>query len=483
MYSTFHGLEIGRRAILSQQAALSTTGQNIANANTTGYTRQEAVLQATRPLANPGLHNGTIPMQMGTGVEVTQLKRIRDQYLDLQYHNQQQQAGYWEAKSDSLGNLEAVFNETSDTGLNGAVDRFWQSLQELSKQPDSLPARSVVVSSGKQVADVLQDLSSGIELNQQSLSNQLSDSAIEVNSILKEVAALNKQILMVTATGSQPNDLKDRRDVLLDNLSNLVNIQTTQSQDGMVEVSVSGVKLVSGMTVSSFSIDPAQGGAMVDGNVVSLEGGAVKGLLETHGYSVNGVITGTIPTLRTNLDALAVALADSINAIHAGADARSLDDMEAGSTTSAQLLFFVDKDDPTQPPKSAANMIINPVLVDSPAKVAAATSNQIADGTNAVAMGNVFLNKQDINGVSSTISSFYQNMIGQLGMDVQGSERLRDNANIVLQQIDNQRQSVSGVSIDEEMTNMVRYQQAYNAAARYVTAVDELLDKLINGMI
>src|SRR4051794_24076980 len=111
MYSTFHGLEIGKRAILSQQTALNTTGHNIANANTKGYTRQEAVLNATNPLAAPNIHNGTLPMQMGTGVEVSEFRRIRESYLDIQYHNKQQEAGYWDAKSNSLLALESVFND------------------------------------------------------------------------------------------------------------------------------------------------------------------------------------------------------------------------------------------------------------------------------------------------------------------------------------------------------------------------------------
>ncbi|SDM90749.1 flagellar hook-associated protein FlgK [Bacillus sp. OK048] len=487
MYSTFHGLEIGKRAILSQQTALSTTGHNIANANTKGYTRQEAVLQATRPLASPNPNNGTLPMQMGTGVEVSEFRRIRESYLDNQFQNEQQKAGYWEAKANSLSQLEDVFNELSDSGLSSSLNRFWQGLQELSKQPESISARVVVVANGKEVASNLNQIFSGIADYEKSLTDQLQVKANEVNAAANEIATLNQQIAQNIGAGKQPNDLLDRRDLLLDNLSKIANIEVTPTVNGKVDVSISGVKLVEGNSANTFTVNPQDGGAKIAGNLVELKGGEIKGLLETLGYmDATGTTVGRIPELKTSINLLATTIAESMNAIHAGDQARNLDDVQARSEDPTapleKLLFFVDKDDPTQPPKDAGNIIINPALVDYPAKVAAASSDNIGDGSNATLMSDVFFQKIDIGGTNTTIGDFYKKVIGQLGTDVLGAQLSGENATAMVQMVDNRRQSVSGVSIDEEMTNMIRYQQAYNAAARYVSAVNDLLNTLINGM-
>jgi flagellar hook-associated protein 1 len=486
MYSTFHGLEIGKRAILSQQTALSITGQNIANSNTKGYSRQEAVLQATIPLASPNPNNGTLPMQMGTGVEVSEFRRIRENFLDAQFQNNQQQAGYWEAKANSLGHLETIFNELSDAGLSSSLNRFWQGLQELSKQPENLSARVIVVANGKEVADNLNRIYSGIADYEKNLAEQIQTKTTEVNSTASEIASLNLKIAQNIGAGKQPNDLLDRRDLLLDQLSKIVDIEVASTGvNGKIDVSIGGVKLVEGNSSNAFSVEAS--GAKVDGTAVKLKGGEIKGLLETHGYTAaDGITVGRIPELRANIDLLASTIAESLNRIHAGDGARNLDDIQSRSldpnTPLEKLLFYVDKDDPSQPPKHAGNMIVNPVLIDLPAKVAAAASDSIGDGSNARAMSDLFLQKMNIGGTSTTIGDYFKKVVGQLGTDIQGAKQSSDNANKMVQMVDNRRQSVSGVSIDEEMTNMVRYQQAYNAAARYVSAVNDLLNTLINGM-
>jgi flagellar hook-associated protein 1 len=477
MYSTFHGLEVGKRAILAQQTALSTTGHNIANANTKGYTRQEAVLQATRPLAYPSAINGTQPMQLGTGVEVAQLKRIRNQFLDMQYRNEQQKLGYYEAKSSALSNIESVFNEPSDYGLDMALNQFWQSTQELAKQPDSLSARVVLLANGQAVATSLNEISIGIGKNQENLANQMQSNAIDINASLKEIAILNDQIAKVVALGNQPNDIADKRDLLLDSLSKQIGVTVTSGQNGMVDVSVDGIQLVSGIDAKEITIDPQAGGVLVDGAVVSIEGGEVKGLLDSHGYMVDGKMTGEIPSLQTKLEALAKAISDNLNTIHSSDKARNLDGV------AEKLLFFVDKDDPTQPPKNAASMMLNPELANSPQRIAAALSTNRGDGANIVAMGNLQHEKIKIGDQTTTIGNYYHMILGQVGTSIQNADRFRNNADAMVQQVEMQRQSISGVSIDEEMTNMIRYQQAYNAAAKYVSAVNEMLDKLINGMV
>ncbi|RDU35912.1 flagellar hook-associated protein FlgK [Neobacillus piezotolerans] len=487
MYSTFHGLEVGKRAILSQQTALTVTGHNIANANTKGYTRQEAVLGATTPLSSPGIQNGTLPMQLGTGVEVSEFRRIREGFLDKQFQNLNQEAGKWDAKSGSLSALESIFNDLSDGGLDGSIQRFWQSLQELAKRPDDLSARVVAAASGKEVADRLNQIHSDIGMIETSIADQLSVKANEINTTAKEIASLNLRIAQVVAGGNQPNDLLDKRDLLLDKLSRLVDIEADPGPNGQVNVLIGGSQLINGGNLDkSFAIDPITKTPTMGGAPVTLKGGEVQGLLETHGYTTGGTTVGTIPALKTKLDDLAKAIADSINGIHASDDARSLEyfDKKKNDPTVQpdKLLFFVDKNDPTQPPSSADSIMVNPLLKDFPAKIAAAAIENIGDGSNAKAMSDMLQGKLTIGGTIASVGDYYKTIIGDLGTDIQAANNRSANANAMVQQTENQRQSISGVSIDEELTNMVRYQQAYNAAARYVSAVNDMLNVLINGM-
>jgi flagellar hook-associated protein 1 len=473
MYSTFHGLEVGKRAILSQQTALSTTGHNIANANTKGYTRQEAVLQATRPLAYPGANNGTTPMQLGTGVEISQFKRIRNEFLDHQYRNEQQKVGYWEAKSTALSNIESVFNEPSEFGLDMALNRLWQSMSELSKQPDSLPARVVVLSNAQSVASNFNEISAGIVKNQEGLAFQLDKKAEAVNASLKEVAALNDQIAKVITNGKQPNDLLDKRDLLLDTLSKQIGAQVTSNPDGTVDLSVGSVKVVEGSTPKDFDYDILTGELKVDGNAVVLDKCELKGLMDSQ---------AELSTYKNQLDVLAKTLADKLNALHSSSIAKSLSNIDNPSGSQYGLSFFGTGSSDPNDPITAGNIKLT---LTSPEQFAAAKSNNRGDGANAVEMEKLQHDLIDFNGDGSlsTIGDFYHAILGKVGTGVQESTRWRDHADMLVQQTDMQRQSISSVSIDEEMTNMVRYQQAYNAAAKYVSAVNEMLDKLINGMV
>jgi flagellar hook-associated protein 1 len=470
MYSTFHGLEVGKRAILSQQTALSTTGHNIANANTKGYTRQEAMLQATRGLAIPGMNSGTQPMQLGTGVEVAQLKRIRNQFLDIQYRNEQQKLGYYVAKAEALSNVEGVFNEPSEYGLDMALNRFWQGMQELAKQPDSLPARTVVLANAQAVATNFNEISAGLNQNQQILSKQIDDQLKGINISLEEVAALNNQIALAVANGNQPNDLMDKRDLLIDTLSKQIGVQVAPGDNGMVNLSAGGITLVSSNQPNTVTIGNGQ--MMVGTDVVPLEVGEIKGLLDSQTEIAN---------FQSKLDLLAQAFAGKLNEYQTSTDARNLDDINNPNATPDSIPFFVSKD-PNQP-INASNMILNPELANSPEKIAAALSNSRGDGSNAVKMMQLQDEKITIGSEETTIGEYYHKLLGEVGTGVQNAQRYRDNADARVQQTEMQRQSVSGVSIDEEMTNMVRYQQAYNAAAKYVSAVNEMLDKLINGMV
>jgi flagellar hook-associated protein 1 FlgK len=485
MRSTFHGLEIGKRAIFAQQTAMTITGHNIANVNTEGYTRQNAVVSASRPLSYPGMNNGTTPMQLGTGVEVSEINRVREQYLDGQFRSQNTQAGYWGAKSDTLSKIEGIINEPSDNGLQATLDQFWQSLEDLSKQPESLAARAVVRSRAQSVMEHFKQISSSIDGMVYQLENTLDVKKVEINSIAKQIAELNSQIAKLVPAGYQPNDLLDQRDLLLDRLSKLIEVQTQPMNNGAIQVSIGGQSLVSGDKAGTFDLDVTTSTASIDGTSVTLPVGEIYGFLESYGINQSGTMKGILPTFRSQINELAFTFITEINKVHAGSNAMNLDDISnRKSNPSApleQILFFVDKNDPTKAPTSIDDLALHPSILSSLNKIAAATSTNVGDGSNAKKMGDLKFEPLPFSTNKTTMNDFYRYIIGQLGTDAKEAQRMTENSEMLVSQIENRRESVSGVSIDEEMSNLVRFQQAYNAAARYVSAVDEVLDKLING--
>jgi flagellar hook-associated protein 1 FlgK len=465
MRSTFHGLEIGKRAIFAQQTAMTVTGHNIANANTVGYTRQQAVVSASRPLAV----NNT--MSLGTGVEVEEINRVREQYLDGQFRTQNAQSGYWSAKSDTLSKIEGILNEPSDDGLQAAMDQFWQSLEDLSKQPESLAARAIVRSRAESVIEHFQQISSSVTDLETQIKSTVGLKVTEVNNIAKQIGELNAQISSLVTAGNQPNDLLDQRDVLLDQLSKLVDVKVQPMNNGAVQVMVGGQALVDGDQVKVFAINQTSLAPSIDGNPVTLSGGEILGITES--------ITGFIPAFRDQINTLAQTFVSEINKIHSSTDARNLDDIKNPVKQPDQLPFFTDNN--TGPNWSIENVSVNAAILSDLNTIAAATSMNVGDGSNAKQMSDLkFTAIASLNN-GTTMNDYYRFIVGDIATKSQEAQQSAKNFDMAVTQTANQRESVSGVSIDEEMANLVRFQQAYNAAARYITAFDEMLDKLING--
>jgi flagellar hook-associated protein 1 FlgK len=475
MTSTFHGLELGKRALYAQQAALSTTGHNIGNANTVGYTRQRAEMQATRAISVQG-------MQLGTGVEVNKLVRLREEYIDVQIRGENKNLGYWEAKSDTLSKIEGILNEPSDDGLAFTMDEFWKGWEELAKTPDSAATRAVVRQKGVAVTETFKYLSDSIDLMQRDLKHVINTKTSEVNSLATQIGNLNDQISRLVANNYQPNDLYDHRDVLIDQLSKIVNVTVTNSTNGMVDVSAGSGVLVSGKTANTLSIgfDPTSGlvnpdEIKINGSKVTLDSGELLGRIESFGIEGGGT-KSTIPTLKDKINNLAMTFANAVNAVHLSG--LNLDNINGVSTT--KVAFFTGT--------SASDLIVNPDIMNSLNLIAAANEetpgkSSTGNGKNAQDMANIkFDGSLIFSGTTSTVNDFYRNIIGQLGVDSQEAGRMLNNSEVIVNQVENRRQSVSGVSLDEEMANMIKFQQAYNAAARMVTSMDECLDKVINGM-
>src|SRR5699024_7569224 len=210
--STFHGLEMARQALFAQQSALYTTGHNISNANTDGYSRQRVNFETTSPFPAASRNRPEIPGQMGTGVKIGTIERLRDRFLDMQYRAENSKAGYWDTKNEALGRLESVLNEPSDSGLSHTMNQMWESLQDLSANPDNSGARSVVVGRGEAVADTLNYLSKTIQAQREEQKDQMEATVKKANSILNQINEINKNIKAIEPHGLVSNDLYDDRD-------------------------------------------------------------------------------------------------------------------------------------------------------------------------------------------------------------------------------------------------------------------------------
>ncbi|MGJ7909846.1 flagellar hook-associated protein FlgK [Neobacillus sp. LXY-1] len=489
MTSTFHGLEIGKRALYAQQTALSTTGHNISNSNTIGYTRQRAELQATKAIPVPSMNTTTSPAQLGTGVEVNKIVRLREDYLDVQYRGENKNLGYWEAKGDTLSKVEELLNEPSETGLSHVMDQFWNSWQELAKNPDSAAARAVVRQSGVAVADTFNYFSNSLTQMKTDLNTVINTKTNEVNSLASQIASLNDQISRLVPNNYQPNDLYDQRDLLLDQLSKIVNVNTVPDKNGMVTVSIGDGVLVSGNKASKLTIgfdsatnliDP-QNIKLVDPDqnekTVTLESGELMGRIESYGTTKGGII----PDIQSKLNEMVNEFATAINNQHA--EGLNLNNIKGDKTP--VVPFFTGT--------TADTISVNSDIMKSLDLIAAAsievtnadgtTTSSSGNGKNAQAIADIrSKNTIDLNGTTTTINDYFQNIIAQLGIDSQEAGRMVGNSDVIMKQVDNRRQSVSGVSLDEETSNMIMFQQAYNAAARMVSVMDECLDKVINGM-
>lgn len=512
--STFMGLETSKRGLFTQQSALYTTGHNISNANTLGYSRQRVNMEATAGFPGTGLSAGTMPGFLGTGVQAGSIQRIRDGFVDQQYRQESNKLGYWDSQTKAISQMEDVLNEPSAYGLQKSLSEFWQSLQDLAVNPENGGARAVVVQRGQTVADSFNHMHKSLTEIQTNLGKEIDISAGQVNSILKQISELNDQIQKVEPNGYLPNDLYDARDALVDELSGYFPIETSYEKSGgrasaIAEGSVTvtlklkdgtKVELVNRSEYAKLETNPSSlhdvstnennaitglkitqsNGTIVDAEHSNLlDVGKVKSLMNSYGTvdtDTNGVpipetTKGLYPKMIAELNKMAAAFGDQMNIVHtSGTD---INGVKGGN--------FFDTKGPG--PFTAGNIFVSEALMKDSNLLAASDSTgaEEGNGKNAKNLANVqFAASATLGG--STIQTYFQGVIGQLGVDGQQAERMAFNSATLLGAVEHRRASISSVSLDEEMTDMIRFQQAYNASARMITVVDETLDKIINGM-
>jgi flagellar hook-associated protein 1 FlgK len=503
MRSTFMGIETSKRSLFTHQTSLQTTAHNMANANTVGYSRQSVNHVSSIPMEALGLQRSNTPGQLGTGVEFDYIKRIRETFLDDQYRNESQAHGDWNMRADTLEKLETIINEPSDTGIRTVVENFWNAWQELSKSPENLTARVLVKETALALTDAFNHSASQLANLSVDLTKSITAKATQADTLLSGIASLNQEIYRIEGFGDNANDLRDQRDLLVDELSQLANVTVEEMPNGYT-VRMGGTELVNGnaknVTIDTAYLEGAYGGALTGGEIHgliysrdtyvagyiadlnkladSIVNGQVEvtlpvGTVIPNGASVGGVTySGTIAN-RT-LNAPLTVTINGINELHQlgykmdGTRGEPLFTMTTGSEA---LTFGVNTN------------IVNDVsgIVSSNRVVLENGIEVTVKGNNEMALQLAGLQLKKVNG-EGKIDEIFQSIVGKLGVQSQEAGRQTKNLGVLVDQVDIRRHSVSGVSLDEEMSNMIKFQHAYNSAARIMTAFDEMLDKVINGM-
>jgi len=460
-------LNTGRTALLTQQKAIDVTGHNIANVNTDGYSRQRVNMATNAPYSSQ-------PGQTGTGVRAAKIQRIYDRFLGAQINNENQNLGNWEAQKGVLERVEIIFDESSGYGLNQAMSEFWNAWQDLANNPSDNAGRATLLAKSETMTTTFNNIYSNLEQTQADIDTSIMGTVKEINSISERIAGLNQKIALTEVGGQNANDYRDSRDLLLNELSLMINIDSFENSDGKVTVLVAGGRpLVENISSWNLSTQPDVDSDFQDivwtdsgGNLVditdSISGGKLKGWLEARDV--------TIPDYLSKLDVIAEGIITDVNSLHQVGFGLNdvIDDVGAGRD------FFTAG-------RSAFDIGVNQLIVADTALIAAAG---IGDGlpggnSNAIEIANL-QNALKMNSDTATFDDYYNSLVSDVGSGVQKATVNFDHQSSMVTHLDNYRESVSGVSLDEEMVNLIKFQHGYNAAARLISVADELLDRVIS---
>ena len=593
MSGLFGTLHVGKSGIFANQGSIDVTSHNIANANTEGYSRQRAELQTERPFCTPSMNNAAGPGQLGRGVNIADINRIRDSFLDYQVRVELGVQGKYAGRDKFLSEIENIFNEPSETGVSQLFANFFDGWQELSKQANSSNARTVVAEQSKALTDELNHLNGQLDKLKTNAQSSIRQELNDVNSILNQMERLNEEIIQVTAAGQKPNDLLDRRDLLLDKLSSKFGINIDKKVLNGIDVNTKGddgaqppigknfiqavnpddaVRLayISGISPAkapelgktetytityyknadmtnddnkvTFKIELGKdeydaldksrtlwtnkdGEAILvddnnkvigkvdkDGNLVDEKGIAISTdpkipRFQPSTGNLNGYMSvqDDIDNQIDQLNKLARTLAYAVNAVHEQKDTNKVD-------------FFVNKDKGgTEEQITAGNITVNKEILEDVMKIKVGKGDNPGetDGTRALAIANLMdklIAIQNLNLTENrqtalgkigggemipdeaeiltlkgstdgmTFGGYFKDTVDRLGVQTQEAKRMVKNQHSVLASFQQSRDVVSGVSLDEEMTNLIQFQHAYQANAKIISTVDDLLDVVINGL-
>lgn len=621
--STFSGIEMGKRSMFAHNQAIQTAGHNLSNSSTEGYSRQRVHLKATDPLYRPDLSRAETPGQLGQGVSVESIERVRDQLLDQRIVAQTNGEGYWQTRDSYVLLMEQIYNEPAETSVRGRMDQFWDSWEELALYPESRSARQAVLTRGETLVDAIHQQYRGLQGIRDMLNGDVEAVTGQVNDISRQIAGLNEEIVRVKAMGDNPNDLMDQRDLLAEKLAGLINITVDQRDPDEYVIHTSGMELVQGRKFQTFALDSGtenDGYSKVvwadSGNEAHFTGGKLGALLELRDGDFRDQIQ--------KLDTMTMNFVDLVNDIHrdgTGANGRTgvdffteqpfinnvagnydrngdgqydssyifrvtganeLDpreqiglegtitlssangtvevpyhptDMVADvvariNNSGAEVVARIDRDGRLALKGTTAANKENPDFViryladsghflsgyagilggrgadgayswdraDAVASLAGADTKyavspiahpagwmeinrEIGSDVLTIAAGfagddgtvnpgdnraakaiSAIRNTAVMVGDSRTFDDFFADAVTEVGLKGEQASRALETQSAIMKDLRDKRDSISGVNVDEELSDIIKFQHGYNAAAKFISTVNDMLDTIINRM-
>lgn len=621
MSSTFGNIELGKRSLMAHTQQISTAGHNISNADTQGYSRQRVQVKATDPLYRPDLSRAETPGQLGQGTSIESVTRLRDELLDQRIVAQSNRETYWETRDKYYSMIEDIYNEPEEISVRGNMDKYWQGWQELSMYPESQAARQAVVTRGESLSESIQQRFKSLSGVGTLINGDIEGSVRQVNNLTKQIAALNEEIVKSKAIGDNPNDLLDRRDLLIDDLSKIVNITSDNRDSDEFMIHLDGHILVQGKIARGFDVE-----AMTDNNGYSrvvwadtrdsaqISGGSLGALIELRDVDIRNEIQ--------SLNTMTMNFADLVNDVHRNAigannvtgldffsqqpfvtdtngnydrNGDGVDDSsyifrftgtnalnpqekvglegemvlsgKSGNVTvpyhatdtiedviarindsDGEVKAYLDRNnhlvlkattatDPENPDfvirhvedsgmfltgysgilsmsgaegaynfdsanavntlrdnaqfsvspvtNPAAYIAVNQDIKKDVLSVAAAypvrQRSLVGDGRAAVEIASI-RNTYVMIGKDRTFDDYFANSVTNVGLKGEQAETNYLSQNTIMNDLRNLRDSISGVNIDEELADIIKFQHGYNAAAKFVSVVDEMIDTVINRL-
>ncbi|MBN2515997.1 MAG: flagellar hook-associated protein FlgK [Deltaproteobacteria bacterium] len=454
-------LNIAKDALLSHQTAINLTGANVANVDTPGYSRQRPIFQSV----------GTIDMgtgQIQIGVEIESIERIYDQFLEVQINDQMHDLGYNETRKEELEKIEIIFNETAGGGISELLNEFWNAWGDLSENPSGQAERLALVAAAENLTYMFRSYGNDLISIRNNANAKVYDLVNQINNYLTDIADLNEKIMQMMSGTGETNDLLDKRSELMKELAEIIDYQYIEDATGSVHIFLSnGTSLVEGENTWQLDVTTNPANSFYydivladDPNETSINsiitGGQLAGLID--------IRDNTAANYLNSLNNLTTSFVNEINTQHRlGYD---LEENLGGD-------FF----DPTM--IEAKDMIVSSDILSDINKIAAsATVN--GDGANAISMGALKDQAVTINGETATFNSHYSSFMAHIGQDVADGSIRYDHSESLMSQLVNKQEGISGVSVDDEMINLMQYQMGYNAAAKLCSVADELIDTLLS---
>ena len=453
-------LQSARSGMTVSQMSIETTSHNINNMNTPGYSRQKVEQSAKSAYSYPGYNSSMGAGQLGTGVQATDITRIRNTFYDFQFRNESHNQGKINVKYDHYTNMEKIFNEPSETSISASIANFFSSWQELTKNPTDIASKDIVTQNGKYLAGNISNIKEKLETLSSQANVKLKEDVESINDMLDQLRELDKQIKIVQGSGKSPNDLMDQRDNIIDDLSFKLNVGNddikTALENGLSKVEITDS--ASGEKQLTLTYGNPSQTKDIPADKIS---GEIQGSLE---------MIDKIKEYTTSLTELAKGIATGVNQVLSG---KSLDNVDGtlGTEINKDTDFFVFDE------KGNPIIKVNEKYTKNPRELNVTTDiaqNMYKLKDEKFAIG--------ASGEEATIDKFYNNIIQKMGNETQEVIRNEKNQSKILKEIDNLRTNVSGVSLDEEMINLVQFQHAYNASAKVISTIDSLLDVVVNGL-